>query len=192
MGIMPQVRGALSRMFDHRQGASFVHMQVLQSRGQKLHCQSRIPTRGVSLWQTGCSLLVLPGLHFVHATAFWLLLLRLFHNWPYNVPAWLWFDCHLRLGVQLVCCWNCRSRLASKSIFFILLFSVCRSQKNRMTGLQLHTCVFQTSLSSVDHLSGFRDLVKALSFQIPDSVHKTHCYTHFFRHQIWRWQLVFC
>ena len=42
-----------------------------------------------------------------------------------------------------------------------------------MTRLQLHTCVFQASLSNVHHQSGYGDLGKALSFQSPDFVHCT-------------------
>ena len=34
------------------------------------------------------------------------------------------------------------------------------------------------------------NLGRALSFQSPDFVHYTHRFTHCFRHQNWRWQLV--
>ena len=101
-------------------------------------CSSRISTRSVSLQQTACSILVLPGLTllFEHETAFWLLLLRLFHRWSYNVPACLWKNYQLRLGVELVCCWNRRLFFEAQrslhiwcpsQIVCILLFSVCRS-----------------------------------------------------------------
>ena len=62
--------------------------------------------------------------------------------------------------------------------------------QDRMTRLQLHTCVFQASLSSVHHWSRCRDLGKALSFQSSDFVHCTRGYTHCFRHQLWHWQLA--
>ena len=50
-----------------------------------------------------------------------------------------------------------------------------------MTRLQLH--IFQASLSNVHHLSGYRDLCGAMSFQSCNFVHSTHLYTHCFRHQ---------
>ena len=56
-------------------------------------CQFRISTRCVSLQQTACSIFVLPGLTllFVHEPTLGLLLLRLFHRLPCNVPACFWF-----------------------------------------------------------------------------------------------------
>ena len=57
---------------------------------KKPHCQSRISNRGVSLQRTACCIFVLPGLKllFVRGISSWLLLLRLFHWWPYSVPAY--------------------------------------------------------------------------------------------------------
>ena len=118
------------------------------------------------------------------------MLLRLFHRWPYNVPACLWFDCQLRLEVQLVGCWNRRSLLeAQRSLHTWYGIRLPWSQ-NRMTRLLLHTCVFQASLSNVHHKSGYRDLAKGLSFQSPDFVHCTHHYTDCICHLNWRWPLL--
>ena len=80
---------------------------------KKTHCQAKICTRDVSLQQTVCSIFVLPELmlSFVHGISSWSLLLLLFRKWPYSVPACLWFDCQLSLGLQHVCClsrWSVR------------------------------------------------------------------------------------
>ena len=62
-------------------------------RDRKPHYQSRVSARGVSLQKTACSTLVLPGLMLlvVHGMSSWLLLLRLFHRWPYNVVVEIQF-----------------------------------------------------------------------------------------------------
>ena len=62
--------------------------------------------------------------------------------------------------------------------------------QNKMIRLLLHTCVFQASLSNVDHLLERRDLDRVLFFQSPDSVHCTHRCTRCLHHQRLYWPMV--
>ena len=42
----------------------------------------------------------------VHGISSWLLILLPFRRWPHSVPAHLWFDRQLLLGLQVLCCQN--------------------------------------------------------------------------------------
>ena len=112
------------------------------------------------------------------------LLLRLFHRWPYSVPACLWFDCQLLFGTStcvllesLVTSLRHSDRcthlvLWSNCLYiYILLFSVFRGHETKMIRLRLHTCVLLASLSSAHHWSEHKGLGRALSFLSHDFVH---------------------
>ena len=111
-------------------------------------------------------------LPFVHGISSCLLLLLLFHRWPYSVPAFLWFDCQLLLGFQLVCCWNCWSDRCTHGIVVShpVVFRVPWS-RNKMIQLRLRSCVLLASLSSAHHWSEHKCLGRALSFLSRDFVH---------------------
>ena len=139
---------------------------------------------------TACSVLVIHGLTLlsVHETALGLLIQLLFHRWPYSVPTYLWFDCQLCQGVQLVCCWNREVTIQEgqwslrtwygSQVVCILFFSDFRRHKTECTRLERIFVSFLVSLSSI-HPS-----------RVLDFVHCTRRFSHCFRHQSWHWQLA--